>query len=154
RRERLRQPLPSEEEKQEIQVAEFSVGRDRHAIRLDQLRGALPLSLVTPVPLAPTEVVGIVSFRGELLTVYSFAALLGIRGWRTDPSVLLIIETDSGGRLAVDCEEAPRPNAIAQSRIRRQRDLESQPIADVLAIDGRPIRFITDIAAVISRGSI
>jgi purine-binding chemotaxis protein CheW len=107
--------------------------------------------MVTQVPLASPEIVGVVSFRGELMTVYSFAALLGITGWRTDPAVLVILEPEAGGRLAVDCEEAPRAGTITQSQFRLARERDSGPIIDVVGSDGKPTRLIVDIPAVVRR---
>ena len=89
-------------------VAAFSVGGDRYALPLAALHAALPLRLVTPVPLAPSEVVGVLVFQGEIITVMSMYALLGGGAWREDPSILLVLEAGAGRRIAVDCAEIPR----------------------------------------------
>ena len=39
-------------------VAEFPVGEETYAIPLEKLRAAVPLKMVTPVPLSPPHVVG------------------------------------------------------------------------------------------------
>src|SRR6185312_2526100 len=84
------------EEEAVIWVAEFPVGDETFAFPLGSLRAAMPLQRVTPVPLSSPEVIGVVRFQGEALTVLSLASLLGIRGWREDPMVLIIVETTDG----------------------------------------------------------
>src|SRR5262249_57706996 len=92
-------------------VAEFPVGDERYAVPLQRLRGSVPLRLVTPVPLSPPHVVGILRFQGQVIAALSLAALLGGRGWRQDPAVLLVVEGPSGDLLALDCEQVPQPLA-------------------------------------------
>src|SRR5260370_40412081 len=88
-------------------MAEFSLGGQGFALPLEQLLSCIPLKGVTQVPLARRGVIGVLRYQGRVLRVLSLASLLGSRGWRRDPSVLLILKY---GReeLAVDCEEIPR----------------------------------------------
>ena len=58
RRERLDARLASRAEEATLMVAEFRIGEDQYAIPLADFRAAMPLKLVTPVPLSPPEVVG------------------------------------------------------------------------------------------------
>lgn len=113
RKERLRQrPEGPVEEEAIFWVAEFPVGDERYAVPLQRLRGSVPLRLVTPVPLSPPHVVGILRFQGQVIAALSLAALLGGRGWRQDPAVLLVLEGPSGDLLALDCEQVPQPLAV------------------------------------------
>jgi len=113
RRDRLRQkPEVAAEEEAAYWVAEFPVGDERYAIPLQRLRGSVPLRLVTPVPLSPPHVVGILRFQGQVIAALSLAALLGGRGWRQDPAVLLVVEGPGGDLLALDCEQVPQPLAV------------------------------------------
>lgn len=108
RAERLRRaPAERTEEAFSTWVAEFKLGGSSWAVPLEVLRAAVSIRAVSSVPLAAPPIIGIVRYQGRLLCAYSLAALLGVRQWARDPSIILIVET--GGRLvAVDCEEAPR----------------------------------------------
>lgn len=122
RRDRLRKkPEAAAEEEATFWVAEFPVGDERYAVPLQRLRGSVPLKLVTPVPLSPPHVVGILRFQGQVIAALSLAVLLGGRGWRQDPAVLLVVEGPSGDLLALDCEQVPQPLAVSQRVVEAAR---------------------------------
>jgi len=122
RRDRLRQrPEAAADEEATFWVAEFPVGDERYAVPLQRLRGSVPLRLVTPVPLSPPHVVGILRFQGQVIAALSLAALLGGRGWRQDPAVLLVLEGPSGDLLALDCEQVPQPLAVPLRAVEEAR---------------------------------
>jgi purine-binding chemotaxis protein CheW len=114
-------PPEPEDELRLVWAAVCTVGDASFAFPLAALRGILPLSLVTPVPLAGPHVVGLTRFQGHLVTVLSLASLLGGRAWATDPTNILILEMDLGGAardgragsIAVDCTDVPRTVALA-----------------------------------------
>jgi purine-binding chemotaxis protein CheW len=112
-------------------VAEFTVGDDRYAIPLSALRAVVPLRRVTPVPLAKPHVVGILRFQGHIVTALSMASLLGIRGWRSDPSVLLVVDPGWGRLVAIDCEDVPRPIALPAGTLQEARAREGTAIAEL-----------------------
>jgi purine-binding chemotaxis protein CheW len=102
-------------------AALFGVGEETYAIPLELLRAAMPLTALTPVPLAPPHVVGIVRFRGQAVTVLSFAALFGVGGWRVDPAVLVVLEGPEGRLIAIDCEHIPRAATLPAAAIAAAR---------------------------------
>ncbi len=93
-------------------MAEFPIGEEQYALPLSMLRAALPLKMVTPVPLSPPHVIGILRFQGHLITALSMASLLGGRGWREDPTVLLVVDPGVGRLVALDCEQIPKAIGI------------------------------------------
>jgi purine-binding chemotaxis protein CheW len=112
-------------------VAEFPVGEDRFAIPLSVLRAVVPLRRVTPVPLSRPHVVGILRFQGHIITALSMASLLGIKGWRQDPAVLLVVDPGWGRLVAIDCEEVPRPIGLAVTALADARSFGAKPILAV-----------------------
>lgn len=88
-------------------AAEFELGGERFALPLERLRACLPLRGLAPVPLARRGVVGITRWEGKVVAVFSLASLLGLRGWRRDPAVLLLLKRGDGF-IGLDCEEIPR----------------------------------------------
>jgi chemotaxis signal transduction protein len=114
----------AEPEEEGRAVAMFSVGEELYAIPLEHLRAAVPLTSVTPVPLAPPHVIGIVRFRGQAVTVLSFAAVFGVGGWRVDPAVLVVLEGPGERLIAVDCEHIPRAATLPATVIAMARSAQ------------------------------
>jgi chemotaxis signal transduction protein len=79
-----------------------------YAVPLPALRAALPLRMVTPIPLSAPHVIGILRFQGELISALSMGSLLSANGWRRDPAVLLVVDAGTGRTVALDCEEIPK----------------------------------------------
>jgi chemotaxis signal transduction protein len=110
---RLRVPLTGADDAQDVSwVARFALGEELFGFPLRSLRAAIPLRRVTPVPLAPPGVVGILRFEGAMITALSLASLLGLRSWRRDPTLLLVLESGQGRRVAFDCGEMPTSMAL------------------------------------------
>jgi chemotaxis signal transduction protein len=113
---RLRAPVAVEPDAV-LWVAEISVGERVHVLPLAALRATVPLRMVTPVPLAPPHVIGILRFHGQIITALSLASLLGVAGWRADPAVLVIVEVGGEVLCAIDCEQVPKAAPISARAI-------------------------------------
>ena len=131
RADRVRARPPPIEDESALWVAEFPLGDGRYAVRLDQLRAAVPLRAVTPVPLAPPHVIGILRFQGQIITAMSLASLLGGRGWREDPAVLLVVDPGFGRLVALDCERIPKPTGFPLGLVEEARARESGPVLEI-----------------------
>src|SRR5688572_2850453 len=105
-------------------LAQIRVAGETYALPLPHVRAAMPLRMVSPVPLAPPWVLGILRFRGEPVVAMSLVSLLGVRGWRVDPAVLIVVETSGGGR-----EADGDPRRVSQARRRIALDCEEVPLA-------------------------
>lgn len=135
-----------------VPVAEFGLGKDRYAIPLATLRAVLPLKLVTPVPYSPVHVIGILRARGQLITAVSLMTLLGVKGWRHDCAVLLVVEREGGRRVAIDCEHIPRIEALPQRAVDQARARGAGPVYDVTTAELRTVGLI-DVAALLARAT-
>lgn len=144
---RLRE-APAGEAEAERGLASFVVGGARFAFHLERVRAALPLRGVTPVPLAPPHVIGVLRFRGDVVTVFSLASLLGVRGWRLDPTVLLLV--DVGGRVvAFDCEEIPTAIGVA-ARVVDGANAAGDVLVEIPLPDGATLTLIDDPARLLA----
>ncbi|HET7787133.1 MAG TPA: chemotaxis protein CheW [Myxococcales bacterium] len=112
-------------------VAEFPVGEETCAIALDTLRAAVPLRMVTPVPLSPPHVIGILRFQGQIVTALSLASLLGGRGWREDPAVLLVVDPGFGRLVALDCERIPKPVGVPHALVDEARARSAGAVCEI-----------------------
>jgi chemotaxis signal transduction protein len=138
-------PVPIEGDETLFWLAEFPLGDDIYAVPLQQMRAALPLKGVTPVPLAPAHVVGILRFQGQAVAVLSLASLLGSPGWREDPQTLLVLELGAGRLVAIDCEQIPRPSAISGRLLDQARSRSAsrtRAILEVQTTDRRQINLL------------
>jgi len=63
----------------EVEVLVCQMGDERYAIETRHLRAVQWASSVTPVPCTPAFVVGIVSVRGEIVTLLDLATMIGLR---------------------------------------------------------------------------
>lgn len=65
----LAAPVRTEEEREGIQAAVFTLGNERFAFESACLQEVSPVTEIVPVPCTPPFVLGIVNLRGEVLSV-------------------------------------------------------------------------------------
>jgi chemotaxis signal transduction protein len=150
---RLAQPraVAGDGDENRLTVAQFSVGDAIYAVPLTDLCAALALRDVTPVPLAPAHVIGVLRWEGRVITAVSLAALLGIRGWRRDPTVLLIVAC--GRKLvAVDSEVIPRLGALSRTAIEAARGRRQGPAMEIATAAGGIVNLLDVAQALATKG--
>jgi purine-binding chemotaxis protein CheW len=150
RAERLRARAAASDDDHVVWVAEFPLGSERYAIPLTELRAALPLKMVTPVPLSPPHVVGILRFQGEVICALSLAAMVGASGWREDPAVLLVVDPGHGRLAALDCERVPKPIALPLARVEAARASQTGPVIPVTTAELESVNLL-DLARLLDR---
>lgn len=122
-------------------IAEFTLGGQAFALPLEQLLSCIPLKGVTPVPLGKKGMIGILRHQGKVIRVLSLASLLGSRGWRRDPSVLLVLKTGKE-ELAVDCEEIPRVGQLPTSALQFAREMGGEGVVELTQAGGKLLRYL------------
>lgn len=110
-----------------LEVLEFEVATERHAVELGQVREVQRLQALTPLPGTPAFVAGIMPVRGRIVPVYDLGAFLEIpeRG-RGDPRFVILVRHRelelgclAGGALHVRAlrrSELQAPPATLESR--------------------------------------
>lgn len=68
----------------EVEVLVCRLGTERYAVESRHLRAVQSVSGVTEVPNTPAFVVGIVSVRGELVTLLDLASMIGLGSYSGD----------------------------------------------------------------------
>jgi chemotaxis signal transduction protein len=143
RAERLRAAPAGDEEAAALWVAEFPVSDERFALPLDALRAVLPISAVTPIPLSPPHVIGVLRYEGGIVSVLSLAALLRSRGWRQDPAVVLVVDPGLGRLAALDCEATPRAVPVAAAAVEAARGAQAGATVEIVTPgDPRPLHVV------------
>ncbi|HYO69911.1 MAG TPA: chemotaxis protein CheW [Archangium sp.] len=150
---RLRGRVDGTADESLVLVAEFPLGEERYALPLESLRAALPLRLVTPVPLSQPHVIGVLRYQGFVLSAISLAALLGGHGWRQDPAVLLGVERGDGELCALDCEAIPRPLSLPAVAVEAARAQTEGPVIEVPVNNNRQIIHLIDLPRLFARGA-
>ncbi len=149
RAERLRAQPATPEEEQVAWLAAFAIGGERWAFPLDSVRSVLKLRHVTPVPLGPPALVGVARIEGEVVPVWSLAALLGGRTWRSDARFLVVLQ--SRGRVfVVDSEQVPMATTVS---MRALAEGEQRPdgLAREVRTPSEVVR-VVDVEALVARG--
>ena len=142
RAQRIREKPAEAEDENLLWVAEFPVGEETYALPLDTLRAAVPLKMVTPVPLSPPHVIGILRFQGQIVTALSLASLLGGRGWREDPAVLLVVDPGFGRLVALDCERIPKPSGLPHAQVAEARARSTGATCEITLAGARQVSLL------------
>ena len=150
RRARILSAHAAQEQGEDRWIAEFRVGDARYAIRLESLRATLPLRAVTPIPLSAPHILGVLRFQGQIISALSLSALLGGRGWKVDPSVLLVVDPGWGVLVAVDCEQIPKVIAVPPAALDAAAAGADGPVAE-LDFDGGPKVKLIDLGSLLDR---
>src|SRR3954449_7509927 len=142
RAERVRRKPAEAEDDNLLWVAEFPVGEETYALPIAALRAAVPLKMVTPVPLSPPHVIGILRFQGQIVTALSLASFLGGRGWREDPAVLLVVDPGFGRLVALDCERIPKPSGLPHAQVEEARARSTGPVCEITLAGTRQVSLL------------
>jgi chemotaxis signal transduction protein len=142
RAERIRRKPAEAEDENLLWVAEFPVGEETYALPLETLRAAVPLRMVTPVPLSPPHVIGILRFQGQIVAALSLASMLGGRGWREDPAVLLVVDPGFGRLVALDCERIPKPTGLPHAQVEEARARSTGAICEITLAGTRQVNLL------------
>ena len=149
RAERLRD-RPKEEDPEIFWAAEFPLGGEAYAFPLESLVACLPLRLVTQVPLSDSRLTGIVRFQRKLLGVMSLSGMLGSKGWRRDPTVLLVLKVGGERMTAVDCEEIPRSSSLPIQAVQQARQAAGEESVVTVPRPGREPLHLIDVPRLFS----
>ena len=63
-----------------LKVVEFLLAHERYCIELIHVREVYPLKDLTPVPWTPPFVLGIINFRGQILSIVDLKCFFGLPG--------------------------------------------------------------------------
>lgn len=149
RAERLRSLGKGSHDEATLAVAEFAVGTRRFALPLQRLVVALPLRSVTSVPLAPSHLIGIYRYQGEMVPVMSLPPLLGEVSSLSDSTTLLLV--DVGGRIVgFDVERMPSPGELSIAEVDEARRNSARAVVDVGPMDRR-VALIDVVKLLVSR---
>lgn len=88
---RLSLPRPHNADGVVQQFLCFALGQARHAVRIDAVREILEVSRMTPLPLMPSFVRGVMNLRGAVVPVVDLGARLGLAPTRIGRRTCVVI---------------------------------------------------------------
>jgi purine-binding chemotaxis protein CheW len=77
------------------------VAGEQYALAVEHVAEVVELGAVTPVPSAPSSLLGLLNLRGEIVSVVDLASVLGLHGERR-PTHLLVMGGGKRAGLAID----------------------------------------------------
>lgn len=87
--------VKKDQEEANLQVVEFLLAHETHAFELKHILEVLPLKELTPLPCTPAFVLGIINFRGRIISIIDLKKFFelpeqGLKG----PNWVIILRTD------------------------------------------------------------
>lgn len=99
------QPEPGKEPTPNLpahEVVVFAVGREHFALPLESLAEIFKVSEITPLPLSPSYLMGVINVHGNLASVLSLGRILGIKSAAGEGLLLILTPAHGGMALHVD----------------------------------------------------
>ena len=132
----------------------FTLGEDRFAIPLFQVKEVIGLIKITPIPDVPKYFKGLINLRGRIISTLDLRAKLGIplKEAQAKKSCIIISELTEVliGTIVDNVSEVV---SIEESQIERQLDISSkisrEYITGIAKIDGKPLTILLDIGKVL-----
>jgi len=85
------------------QLCGFKIGNGHYAVSVLDVQEVIKPQLLTPVPLAPSYVKGLINLRGQIVTAISLRTLFGLEEIESDDYMNIIVRSgDSLYSLVVD----------------------------------------------------
>ena len=135
----------------EIELLTFQVGKQEYALDIMSVREIRGWSKATPLPHAPTFVLGVINLRGTVLTIVDLADRLGMGQTKTsERNVIIVVHTgkETVGLLV---------DAVSDILVIKKSDLQMPPemsadsnqtfISALIIAEERMIRILAHAAA-------
>jgi purine-binding chemotaxis protein CheW len=134
KRERSR---PNLEEPGVREFLAFIVGTEKFALPLSCVREILKVPLVTPVPRAPREVLGIVSVRGQVTTLIDLRQRLKVQAAPLSNRTRVLLVDQGDEILGLLCDRVEQVHRLSETEVEIASVLGSDASSYVMGI-GRP----------------
>lgn len=121
----------------------FPLGPNRYALPVERIREIVRFRRITPVPRVPSEVLGIISLRGEIVQVVDLGRLLGGDPSRPTPTSRIVVlhgeERESAGLLVENVASVLR---VSEAAFRDAPDSETDFVSGLCEDEGEFISIL------------
>lgn len=141
------------------QLLAFMIGRDEYAISILRVREIAEYRTLTPVPMRPAWMRGVMNLRGSVVPVVDLGAKLGLSPTTVSRfTCLIIVDLDVDGErtvVAVMVDAVSRVIDIATEDIQQAPSfgMTLDVIPGMVRVDGQLI-VLLDLAAIVSEGEL
>jgi purine-binding chemotaxis protein CheW len=138
-----------------VEYLAFRLGADTYAVPIGEVREILKLPPVTKVPRAPSEIVGVVSVRGLLVTVVDLRQRLRIAAAEiTRKGRILLVIGAENEIIGLYVDEVLQVYRLAEAEIEIATNVLGGKIADYVVGIGRPdanLLILIDLRPIVGR---
>jgi purine-binding chemotaxis protein CheW len=138
-----------------VEYLAFRLGADTYAVPIGEVREILKLPPVTKVPRAPSEIVGVVSVRGLLVTVVDLRQRLRISAAElTRRGRILLVTGAENEIIGLYVDEVLQVYRLAEAEIEVATNVLGGKIADYVVGIGRPdatLLILIDLRPIVGR---
>ncbi|MFA6033314.1 MAG: chemotaxis protein CheW [Myxococcota bacterium] len=103
-----------------IDVIEFILGREKYAIETSNLREVCPLSNLTPVPCTPAFVLGIINFRGQMVSIIDLGKFFDMPDHSLSDRNKVIIIHSKGVEVGIISDQVVGVRSIVEKDFQQQ----------------------------------
>lgn len=136
----------------EVEFVTFFTGGQSFSMDIRQVREIRRWSPVTPLPHAPSEVLGVMNLRGSVIPIFDLAVRFGLDRTPDNPRNVVVIAAHEAQTVGLLVESVSEILSVTPDRIQETPDLRNdnsrQSIIGVIPVEDGMTRVI-DLAAVI-----
>lgn len=138
-----------------VEYLAFRLAGDTYAVPIGEVREILRFPLLTEVPRAPREVLGVVSVRGLLVTVLDLRQRLRIAGGEPSRRGRILLVTGAEEEvIGLYVDEVLQVHRLAESEIEIAANVLAGKVADYVVGIGRPqdaLLILIDLGPIVGR---
>lgn len=145
RAEKLSQKMSEEKTKNDLEVIEFTLTGETYAVETGFLKEVFHIREITPVPLTPAFVKGIINLRGNIISVLDLRVIFGLNGGNISNYDRVIILQDRDMALGILADEIRGIKRLSLEN-------SSQSLADLNAVREKYLKAVTSTRVVVLDG--
>lgn len=135
-----------------VEFVTFFAGGQSFSIDITDVREIRRWSPVTPLPHAPTEVLGVMNLRGSVIPIYDLAASFGLPATPENARNVIVVAMHDGQVLGLLVEAVSEILSVPRHQIQETPDVRSdtarQTVTGVITV-GEGMTRVIDLGAVV-----
>ena len=136
----------------EMEFVTFQTGGQSYGLDIARVREIRRWGQVTPIPRAPTGVLGVMNLRGSVIPVYDLAARLGLPPTAENPRNVIVVAMHANQTIGLLVESVAKIISIGRDMIQDASDLHldvsSQGITGLIPVEEGMTR-VVDLTGVV-----
>jgi purine-binding chemotaxis protein CheW len=141
-----------QDQRTELEFVCFFAGGQSFSIDITNVREIRRWSPVTPLPHAPSEVLGVMNLRGFVIPIYDLAACFGLRETIESVRNVIMVATHQDQTVGLLVESVSEILSVARDQIQSTPDVRSesvrQNISGIITLQDGMTR-VVDLAALV-----